>query len=255
MREFALTRLSWRGSTRGTAAARVTPYALDATRQPSAAGNSATESPERTASARTQHRNARSAIVAPIAHRRPWLKRSRNGPISGRDDRERQHRQAEEQRDLPAGLVGRDLEEQRAGQRDRHRRVAGAVERVQLDQPGQAAVPGPLGVRGATGLAQGVARGPTGAGPGPAGPPGGGLRGATSAPGHGPSAHPGPGAAGQLLGVGVRVGARPRAPADRVAGVPAVLGPHVPILPGDTVWSRRTPRGDIGARVKEQSRT
>ena len=83
MRELALTRLSLSGSTRGTAAARVTPYALDATRQPSAAGNSATVSPERTASASTQHRNARRAIVAPIAQRRPWLKRSRNGPISG----------------------------------------------------------------------------------------------------------------------------------------------------------------------------
>ena len=28
-------------------------------------------------------RNARRAIVAPIAQRRPWEKRSRNGPISG----------------------------------------------------------------------------------------------------------------------------------------------------------------------------
>ena len=52
-----------------------------------------------------------------------------------RDDRERQHRQAEEQRDLAAGLAGRDLEEQRAGQRDRHRGVAGGVEGVHLDQP------------------------------------------------------------------------------------------------------------------------
>ena len=83
MRELALTRLSCGGSTRGTAAARVTPYAFDATRQPRAAGNSATVSPVPTASARTQHRNARVAIVAPIAHRRPWLNRSRNGPISG----------------------------------------------------------------------------------------------------------------------------------------------------------------------------
>ena len=36
-----------------------------------------------TASASTQHRKARSAMVAPIAQRRPWLNRSRNGPISG----------------------------------------------------------------------------------------------------------------------------------------------------------------------------
>ena len=83
MREFAFTRLSRAGSTRGTAAARVTPYAFDATRQPSAAGNSATLSPRCTASASTQHRNARSAIVAPIAQRRPWPNRSRNGPIRG----------------------------------------------------------------------------------------------------------------------------------------------------------------------------
>ena len=83
MRELAFTRLRPSGSTRGTAAARVTPYALDATRQPSAAGKSVTESPRVTASASTQHRNARSAMVAPMAHRRPWLKRSRNGPIRG----------------------------------------------------------------------------------------------------------------------------------------------------------------------------
>ena len=36
-----------------------------------------------TAVASTQQRNARVAMVAPTAHRRPWLKRSRNGPISG----------------------------------------------------------------------------------------------------------------------------------------------------------------------------
>ena len=36
-----------------------------------------------TAVARTQHRKQRIAIVAPTAQRRPWLKRSRNGPISG----------------------------------------------------------------------------------------------------------------------------------------------------------------------------
>ena len=69
-----------------------------------------------------------------------------------RDDRERQHRQAEEQRDLAARLAGRDLEEQRAGQRDRHRGVAGGVEGVQLDQPRQPGVAGTLGARRAARL-------------------------------------------------------------------------------------------------------
>ncbi len=60
----------------------MTPYALDATSVPSAAGNIQRDSVA-TDVARLQARNARSAIVAPIAQRRPWLKRSRNGPISG----------------------------------------------------------------------------------------------------------------------------------------------------------------------------
>ena len=47
------------------------------------------------------------------------------------DDRERQHRQAEEQGHLAPGLVGRHLEEQRPGQRDRDRGVPGPIERVQ----------------------------------------------------------------------------------------------------------------------------
>ena len=63
-------------------AARATPYALDETRTPSAVGNIAIDWVA-TASAISQHRNARRAIVDPIAHRRPWLKRSRNGPSSG----------------------------------------------------------------------------------------------------------------------------------------------------------------------------
>ena len=75
----------------------------------------------------------------------------------GRDDREREHRQAEEQRDLTAGLVGRHLEEQRAGQRDRQGGVARRVERAQLDQPGQPAALGALGARGPVGRADGVA--------------------------------------------------------------------------------------------------
>ena len=74
--------MSRSGSRRGTAAARATPYALDAISTPSAAGNNQVESVT-TAVASTQQRNARIAIVLPIAQRRPWLNRSRNGPISG----------------------------------------------------------------------------------------------------------------------------------------------------------------------------
>ncbi len=81
-RALALTSVKPCGTRRGTAAARVTPYAFDATSTPSAAGKS-TVDPETTAEASTQQRNARRAMVAPIAHRRPWLNRSRNGPISG----------------------------------------------------------------------------------------------------------------------------------------------------------------------------
>ena len=75
----------------------------------------------------------------------------------GGDDRERQHRQPEEQRDLPARLAGLG-EEQGAGQGDRHGSVAGGVERVQLDQPVEAGVAGALGVRGPPRLPEGVRR-------------------------------------------------------------------------------------------------
>ena len=60
----------------------MTPYALDATRQVSAAGKSIGESLA-TALASTQVPNARTAKVMPIAQRRPRRNRSRNGPISG----------------------------------------------------------------------------------------------------------------------------------------------------------------------------
>ena len=70
-----------------------------------------------------------------------------------RDDRERQHRQREEQRDLTARLTGRDLEEQRAGERDRDGRVTGGVEGVQPDQLGEAGLAGALGPGGAPRLA------------------------------------------------------------------------------------------------------
>ena len=82
VRALALTSGRCSGVSRGTAAARVTAYALEQTRTPSAAGNSQPESVI-TAVPRTQQRNARRDIVPPMAHRRPWLKRSRNGPMSG----------------------------------------------------------------------------------------------------------------------------------------------------------------------------
>ena len=138
IRALALTSVIPSGSSRGTAAAFVTPYALEATRHAErgreqhvrlvdhrVGEHPAQERPER-------HRGADrppAAVAEPVEER----------PDQRRHDRERQHRHAEEQRHLAAGLVGRHLEEQRAGQRDRDRRVAGGVERVQLDQPGQPA--------------------------------------------------------------------------------------------------------------------
>ena len=82
VRALALTSGRCSGVSRGTAAARVTAYAFDDTSTPRAAGNSHCESVI-TAVPSTQQRNARIDIVAPMAHRRPWLNRSRNGPISG----------------------------------------------------------------------------------------------------------------------------------------------------------------------------
>ncbi len=60
----------------------MTPYALDETSTPSAAAKTSAE-PLSIDDASAQHRNARIAIVAPIAQRRPCANRSRNGPISG----------------------------------------------------------------------------------------------------------------------------------------------------------------------------
>ena len=65
-------------------------------------------------------------MVAPIDHRRPWPKRSSSGPDQRSHDRERQHGQGQEQRHLAPRLTGRYLEEQGAGQGDRHGRVGGA---------------------------------------------------------------------------------------------------------------------------------
>ena len=174
-RPFALTRVKSRGSRRGTAAARVTPYALDETSTPSAAAKT---SAEPLADRRRQrpaqegaHRHGRADRPAP-AVREPVQERT----DQRRHDRERQHRQPEEQGDLVACLTGRHLEEQAAGQRDRHRGVAGGVEDVQLDQPVQAGLAGALGLRGAAGLDHGVLAGPSRTSPQRAQPAAGRLR-------------------------------------------------------------------------------
>jgi hypothetical protein len=80
-----------------------------------------------------------------------------------RHDRERQHREPEEQRDLVARLARGHREEQAAGQRDRHRGVAGGVEDVHLDQPVQTGLAGALRLRGAFRLDHGVLAGARGA--------------------------------------------------------------------------------------------
>ena len=82
IRLLALTRVRSSGISRGTVAARATPYALEQTRQPSTAGYNSKE-PEATASAATRQHRPRTAKVPPIAQRRPCENRSRNGPISG----------------------------------------------------------------------------------------------------------------------------------------------------------------------------
>ena len=83
-------------------------------------------------------------MVAPIAHRRPWPNRSSIGPISGATIANGSMVRPRNSDDLAAGLAGRHLEEQGAGQGDRDRRVAGGVERAELDQPRQPAGVGTL---------------------------------------------------------------------------------------------------------------
>ena len=134
----------------------------------------------------------RIAMVAPIAQRRPWLNRSRNGPISGATIANGSIVRPQEERHLAAGLVvaAGHLEEQRAGQRDRDCRVAGGVEGVQLDQPEQAAVAGTLGVRCAAGEPEHPLTGAAGRGADGPGRPGGrdGRPGGATSHGAGPVA-------------------------------------------------------------------
>ena len=104
-------------------------------------------------------------------------------PDQGRDDRERQHRQAQEQRHLSTCLA-RLGEEQGAGQGDGHGSVAGGVERVQLDQPVEPGVARALGARGTPRLTERVRRGRAGRLAGPADAASGGTGNAPRCPGH-----------------------------------------------------------------------
>ena len=73
------------------------------------------------------------------------------------DHHERRHRQNQVQRDPRPGLRGRDGEEQRVSERDRHQHVRRSVDGIEFDQSGQ---PGRAGALGARRTAQ-----PGGAGP------------------------------------------------------------------------------------------
>lgn len=81
-RELALTREKPGGSSRGTTALLTTPYALEETSTPSAAGY-ISMLPVATAPDRTSARTARAAMAPAIAARRPCGSRSRRGPITG----------------------------------------------------------------------------------------------------------------------------------------------------------------------------
>ena len=170
------------GTSRGTAAARVTPYALDATSTPSAAGNSHAELRDHR---RRQHPAEEGAQRhgAPIAQRRPWLKRSRNGPISGATIAKGSIVRARNSATWPRASPVGTWKNSGAGERDRDRGVAGGVEGVQLDQPGEPEIAGALGARGPARLPAGV---PAGA----AGDPGRAAR--HRAPSRGPRAEPAP---------------------------------------------------------------
>ena len=142
MRALTLTRVRPRGAAGAPRppASRRTPWTPRGS--PARRGRATVDSVT-TALASTQHRNARIAIVAPIAQRRPWLNRSRNGPISGATIANGSIVSPRNSATWPRAWPRRHLEEQRARQRDRHRGVAGGVERVQLDQPEQPESPAP----------------------------------------------------------------------------------------------------------------
>ena len=184
IRLLALTRVRSAGISRGTVAARATPYALEQTRQPSTAGYIST----RAGGDRVGRDQAEQAADREGAADRPATtvrEPVEERPDQRRHEREREHGQAQEQRDRSAGAAGVG-EEDGARERDRDRGVTGGVERVELDQPGEPGAAGTLGVRGPARPAErgrgGALARATGRGDAPAGraerastPPGNGL--------------------------------------------------------------------------------
>ena len=197
-----------------------------------------------TSPASTQHRKARIAIVLPSAHRRPWLKRSSTGPISGATIANGSIVSPRKSATWPRASSVGHLEEQRAGEADRDRRVAGGVEGVQLDEPGEPALAGALGVAGAAGLAVDVARRPRSARPGtpdPAARRRPGATGAAEAPPSGPALRGSSGATGSVSSA--RRGRPGRwAAAGRRRRVPV----HGPILPAAHAIVSAPPTGRHG---------
>ena len=119
----------------------MTRNALEATRQPRAAGNSHSELSSTSAS--TQHRKARRASVTPIAQRRPCRNRSRKGPINGATMANGAMVSSRNWATCGrAWSVGR-VKNKRPGQRHRDRGVAGRGQELQVRQPGQPALAGP----------------------------------------------------------------------------------------------------------------
>ena len=237
-RALAFTRVRSGGRSRGTAAARVTPYALEATRQPKRRGEQPPrpgddgrgEHPAQEAADRHRGTDRPAAAVAEAVE---------EGADQRRHDREREHRQAEEQRHLAARLARGHLEEEGAGQRDRDGGVARGVEGVQLDQPGQPGVAGALGAGRAPGLPDGEVPRGAGATPRQASPAAGrpGTRPAARAPRAAPASErrtaPGCGGAGAPTAARGRVGA--------VGGHGHHLG--LPARHGDDAVRVRSPTG------------
>ncbi len=199
IRLLALTSVKSAARSRGTVAARATPYAFEETRTPRAVGNIASDCGRHGVG----HQPAQEGAQRHGAADRPApavAEPVEEGPEKGSNDRERQHRESEEERDLPARLA-RLGEEQGPRQRDGDRRVAGGVERVQLDQPVEAGVARTLGARGAARLAEGVRRGGAGSRAGALDPAASGAGNAAARPGRVPG----------RVG-GVRSSARPPCP-------------------------------------------
>ena len=142
MRELALTRVKWSGSSRGTADAWVTVNAFEATRQPRATGNSHNELSSTSAS--TQHRNPAgkgdtdrppSAVPEAVQER----------PDERRDDSERSHCQQQELGHLRPSLLGGQGEEQVPASDTATVASPAAARNCTVNQPCQPALTGPTG--------------------------------------------------------------------------------------------------------------